>query len=155
MWAFLQILAGWYVADLITGIVHMMFDRFSWTGTLHREFTDHHLRPDEILTRSTWQLMRKPLVAIIPLLPVIYELPWFGVPLIVGLILSVKAHAWSHKTRNNPVVEFLQASGVLLAPWDHAAHHRSGHLRGYASLNGWSNLLLDTILDLVEGRAVA
>lgn len=148
-------LLGWYVADLLTAVTHCTFDRCSWAGPLHRDATEHHDNPDDILRYSWWEISWRPLLATLPLTVIIPWCPWFAVPLVGGVALSTQAHVWAHRSSNCWGVSFFQSLGLLISPAEHDKHHKGGHNRGYAALCGWANPFLDSVLiglDCLNGK---
>ncbi len=160
-----QMLTGWFLADLLSGVVHCIFDRTTWAanwpilGELHRDANDHHADPNAVGRLDAWQTSWKPALAAVLLLavaelamPPLLEtwLPWLIVPLAIGGALSTRTHVWAHRAENNALVKGLQSYGLILRPQGHARHHAGSHTRGYGALNGWSDPLIDWMLDRWE-----
>ncbi len=154
--AALQILAGWALADLLSGLAHLILDRAtflrSWPvlGPIHRDVVAHHDLPGDMLRRSFLAVTGQSLLVAAPFLVFVWW-PWFGVPLAFGLAFSTRTHVWSHRRVNPLPVRLLQRLRLVLPPAWHDRHHRNPD-RAYAVVCGWTNPLIDGALDLIEGR---
>lgn len=152
-----QIIAAWFVADLITGIYHKLVDQVlpSWTpviGSQVIEFNEHHLDANAFLVNSFWSSFWRPLVAALPLFALAYCAPWFFIPLGLGVAFSQTAHKWAHMPVRPAWVVVAQGLGLLISPVQHGIHHVHFD-RAYGILNGWSNGLLDLLLGVPRHRA--
>lgn len=159
LWPVAQILLAWYLADLLSGIVHFAFDNadvlgiahLPVLGRLHATGLLHHADQLSVTRFTFWQTTQDGFVASIPFWPLAYFCPWFWVPFIFGSVLAARVHVWVHwpHHHNGPVVLWLQRWGVILSPRHHAAHHKAPHDRSYCGLNGWADPLLDDVLGMV------
>lgn len=147
-----QILAGWFVIDLLTGLWHLLIDTRRDGGPLLRsqvrDFQVHHHKPTSILTHSIIARCWLTTTASLPaLLFACFGAPWFWITVFVGGMLCQQAHYWSHHPRPPAIVRALQMVGVLLSPDGHARHHRDFQ-GAYCILCGWANGTIDQILTL-------
>ncbi len=147
-----SILLGWYVADFLSGLMHYFLDNCTFAahwpfiGPLHRDFISHHDNPTVPFGGHILSNLGKALVTTLPLWPLVYFVPWFAIPLILGITLSPYTHTLSHQ--GGPPI-LLQRLGLFISPGEHQKHHLD-HTRHYCILNGWSNPLLNCLLDLVS-----
>ena len=151
----LQILAGWLLADLLTGIGHWIEDRFGRSempilGPLvFAPNRLHHQRP--LAFTRTGFLARNGTTVLFGLLawaPVFWLAginPW-TVAGAIGTCSANQVHYWAHVAASRPrVVQKLQAIGALQSPRHHAEHHAPPHRRRYCILTDWLNPVLDTV----------
>ena len=152
MW-FLQILLGWYVADLITGIYHYFIDNYGspktpFFGKQIEEFQIHHQRPRDFLKHNAWHSLKLPLLGSIPFFILSFINPYFFLPLAIGLACSQLFHKWAHQEVPWYIWIF-QVTGIILSPDEHQKHHTTFD-HSYCIVNGWSNGLLNFVLKLIS-----
>ena len=152
---------GVFGADLVTGTVHWLCDRFGSERTpifgpyLIAGFREHHRDPAAIgrhgfLERSGANAFSVvPVLALAPfaaaLLPdrAAAALVGGSLALAVYVALTNEIHLQCHRSRPAPLARVLQRLRLVLPPDQHARHHRGGHDRAYCIATGWSNALLD------------
>lgn len=147
-----QILAGWFVADLGTGCVHLFFDNAKFArnwpvlGVLVRDFTLHHHKPQWFLRYGFFYSNREPLVvgALLMLLG-LFIAPWFWITCGLGVALSQEAHRWAHRDEKPWIIRWLQTSHIIMPPASHECHH-SQFGRSFGILNGWSHKPMNLVL---------
>ncbi len=153
--------AGYVLADLVSGTVHWFCDTFFAEDTpligptIIRPFRDHHRHPEAILRYrlleqdgTNYVILVLPLwlaaglEASPPLLPLagLGSLWGFG----VGSLCTNLFHKWAHSPRPPRVIRWLQRRRLVLSPEAHAVHHRS-YSGGYCVTSGWLNPLLDRL----------
>ncbi|HEU4427131.1 MAG TPA: fatty acid desaturase CarF family protein [Myxococcota bacterium] len=164
-WAPLLALAaalGWASADLASGIVHFLCDRFGSERTpllgpaVIRPFREHHVAPTAITGHGFAELSGNSALALTPVLAVGSELaPLFGEALLpsalfswlmsasVGLFTTNQIHRWAHMARAPRLARALQRVGLAITPEAHARHHSEAHDRAFCITNGWWNRPLD------------
>ncbi len=145
-----QILAGWFVIDMITGFYHWFIDHRKPTdfliGKQVQDFQEHHLNQRSMeafgLVARIWltTLMSTP-----ALLFAYFCLPAFWLTVFVGGVVCQQSHYWAHTRSQLRLVRWLQKLGVLISPEAHAKHHMNFE-RCYGILNGWSHGLVDLIV---------
>jgi ubiquitin-conjugating enzyme E2 variant len=152
MLCLLQIILGWFVADLLSGIYHYVVDNFGTPdtpilGKQIKDFQLHHINPEDFLKDTAWSSIQLPLLATIPMLIAAYFVwPCFFISLGIGLGLSQYFHRCAHEPNPNPnpVKRILQRAFIMLPPQEHDRHH-SGFKDAYGIVNGWANPLLDFV----------
>lgn len=161
------ILAGYLLADFLSGAVHWLADRYFAPTTwligplLIAPFREHHADASEIARHDFFEisgnsaLVSLPLVAGLLALPLPSEaalgslppallagLHGLGVGSTAALFLTNQLHGWAHRADPPAAVRRLQAWGWILSPQRHALHHRH-HDRAYCVTSGWLNPWLD------------
>ena len=153
MLSLIQIIFGWYAADLLTGIYHYFIDNYGSPktpifGKQIEEFQLHHRKPTEFLKNDAWTSLKLPLLGSLPFILLSFFNPYFFLPLAIGIAFSQWFHKWSHQV--NPwYISIFQKTGIILPYDEHRKHHISFD-RYYCIVNGWGNGLLDLILDLLR-----
>jgi hypothetical protein len=164
-WAPLLALAaalGWAFADLGSGLVHFLCDRFGSESTpllghaVIRPFREHHVDPRAIAAHGFVELSGNSALALTPLLALGAELaPQFGEALLpsaafsclmsasAGLFTTNQIHRWAHMTRPPQVARALQRARLAIGADAHARHHRGAHDIAFCITNGWCNAPLD------------
>ncbi|MCY1074764.1 fatty acid desaturase family protein [Archangium lansingense] len=154
---------GFVTADLVSGLVHWLFDTwFSRTTpvlgkTFVTPFRVHHEDPLDITrhgfvaTNGHNCLVSVPVLALALLLPSGPEAPLassaltFVLMLCLGVFGTNQFHKWSHAPHVSPVVAWLQARGIILGREHHDVHHTAPHTRHYCITTGWLNRPLEAI----------
>ena len=152
----LTVAACFLTADFITGLVHWVEDTYgvpSWPvlGKFVVEPNiEHHLHPQLVATMSHFVLRNYQ--AIVPCLTVaLLVLLWIGwnawpVALTLGIAsLGNEVHAWNHSSQNNWVIKFLQNSGLVQSPRQHAKHHRPPFDAYFCTLLNITNEVLEIL----------
>lgn len=148
-----QFLAGWLLADLLSGIAHAIGDsewaNSSWVKTIIAFNKDHHARPlaivDEPLLSRNLTNWDTTAAIVLPCLI------WLGPsPMLAGLaaggILVAEVHRWAHAPRRAPAaVRALQSIGLMQSPKHHARHHRPPHNVNFCLLTDWLNPIVDLL----------
>lgn len=157
------LLAGYALADLVTGTTHWFCDTF-FDGetpvigqTVIQPFRDHHTYPQRI---TQYKFVEQGTSGFFLMLPVLAYLllqdlqtlattgSMFGasffVGLSIGLFLTNVFHKWAHADHVSRPVKVLQKAGLILAPAHHRRHHRD-YQRGFCVTSGWLNPTLDSV----------
>lgn len=151
----LQLLAGWLLADFLSGLLHWIEDRFGRPAMpvlgplVFAPNLLHHEQPlaftrDSFLSRNgtTWAAVA---VIAAPLVWFFGPAPWL-VAAVIGGALANQVHYWAHRSPRVPrLVARLQAIGLLQSGREHQLHHAAPHRRRYCILTDWLNPLLDTV----------
>jgi len=163
-WLALASLAGWVLADLVSGVVHWWADRiaserFPLLGsTFVRPFREHHEDPLGIC-RSDWVGTNgNTCIVVLPfVLLACFWQPWpaggagglFASAAFVSLaswsVATNQIHKWAHAPRVPGPVRGLQRAGIFLSPGHHARHHTPPYARRYCITAGRFDALLDAI----------
>lgn len=146
----LQVLLAWYIVDLFTAIYHLFVDNIPnnnlpFLGQQVADFQLHHVDPKSFLQNSFGVSSRETLLSALFPLAFAYWLPWFCIPLALGMGFSQQIHKWAHEDNVPDEVKLLQKYNIFLRLETHNDHH-THFKRSYGILNGWSNELLNFIL---------
>ena len=152
------LLLGYLLADLLSGVVHWLFDTW-WTETTPwvgeafvRPFREHHTDPESI-TRHDWvETNGNNCIGALPLLAVAcfqsLSTPrgLFTTVMLLSLALALVAtnqfHKWAHESDPGRVVALLQRWHVILPAEHHRVHHSSPYDTHFCITTGWLNSLL-------------
>lgn len=155
--------AGTYIADLVSGILHWTFDTWfdEQSGPLMRMVylvREHHLRPARIFRYRlrdeagllSWfaLILAGPLYRASqrsPLTPRRYALALTGVVIAGEVTLMLEFHKWGHRVRRGRLPRLLQTSRLLLSPETHLQHHSADHDTNYCLINGVADQTLGRI----------
>lgn len=150
-----QLLLGWLIADIVTGLFHWWEDRVASTATplvgryLIVPNRAHHRDPQAITQHGLSQRSRDT-----ALFALAIGIAWWlllGSSIVlaaacVGGIVSTEVHYAAHKPLVLPRwIRVLQEVGLLQSPAHHAGHHRPGSSRRYCILTDWLNPPLDAL----------
>ena len=153
-----QLLAGWFIADLLSACFHIALDalggtraeRWPFLGQMVRDFRGHHEEPlnQEYLGYSLFALAPATvMLALTGSALTALLLPCgvvFAVTVGLGIALSQATHRWAHAEAPR-LVRWGQRCGLLLSPRRHAGHHVAFD-RDFGSVNGWSHLMVNAVL---------
>lgn len=153
MIAVFQLLIGWLIADLLSGIVHWLEDRVLWVGMplISKSVVEpnrlHHELPRSFLDQTVWQRSgttwaTTAVLAAIWLWLAGFSFIWLGA--LAGGLLVNEIHAMAH--RGNETTGFprvLQQIGIIQSPAHHAGHHGRAMDSRYCILTDMLNPLLD------------
>ncbi|XP_015898288.4 fatty acid desaturase 4, chloroplastic [Ziziphus jujuba] len=148
-------LIGYLLADLASGLYHWGIDNYGsattpFFGPQIEAFRGHHKLPSTItrreLANNLHELARAVTFTVLP-----FDL-FCDNPTILGFVgvwsgfvmFSQQIHAWAHGTKNQlpQLVVALQDLGLLVSPWQHAAHHRPPYNNNYCIVSGvWNKFL--------------
>lgn len=159
-------LLGYLLADIASGIVHWLCDRFLEEDTpllgplVIVPFRDHHRDPRAMTRHGFLELSGNSCLAVVPLLALVLAWPltvWIDAALAAfasAVLITNLAHGWAHTEDPPRLVRLLQVRGLLLGAADHASHHAPGHRAAYCVLNGWANSWLDRAGVFARGERV-
>jgi ubiquitin-conjugating enzyme E2 variant len=150
------VFVGYLLADLCSGIVHWMGDRYGTPETplvgpnFIRPFREHHVDPkgmtrhDFIETNGNNSLVTLPVIGFCFLVfPLEERWGLFGFCTIVSLAAWVFAtnqfHKWSHEDDVPAFVAWLQRNHVILGVRHHDVHHTYPYETYYCITSGWLN----------------
>jgi len=165
-----SVLGALYVADLVSGLAHLTFDRdtdYPFFKKNISDFQNHHLNPTLIKERSVLELFRQSTFTPFNAGFVLYNLTKYtSKPRILSQLIflyachltqmiHMSAHKMNHATRSEKrklhmrLLNMLQQSGILLKPEDHKIHHSSPKFDvNFCLINGWANPLLNKIVHI-------
>jgi ubiquitin-conjugating enzyme E2 variant len=152
--------AGYIAADLMSGIVHWLFDTWGSVDTpilgasFIRPFREHHVdamsitRHDFIETNGNNCLASIPVLAASCLIPTGASLGLFAMAFLLSTSLGVLAtnqfHKWAHTEHPGRFVAQLQRWHLILPREHHATHHTAPHATHYCITTGWLNPILQS-----------
>ncbi|MES1240177.1 MAG: fatty acid desaturase CarF family protein [Acidobacteriota bacterium] len=159
-WIALAVLAGFYAADLGSGLLHWAFDTWfdeniEFLRRMVLQVREHHVYPNRIFHISflhdagtlSW-------IALLLTAPVILGSILAGPgPIAICLILAsaifnvllvtmLAFHKCGHRARQPFWIRLLQKSGLLLSVHHHSQHHQGNHDYNYCLINGWADQTL-------------
>ena len=139
----IQILLGYILADLLSGIYHFFTDRGYNIKSQVDLFQRHHDVPEEL------DFDYRPMVIGIPFLLMalagFYPLFW----IVLGSALSISQfiHYYTHQTPPAPIA-FLQKFGIIMGKVHHDEHHKGEHDANYCIISGWNNWWMNKVIKL-------
>lgn len=144
-------LSAWLAADLLTGAVHWIEDRYGdpdWPV-----LGPHVIRPNILHHRDQTAFLAggwlwRNWTALLPAWTAAVVLAWCGcwwAAAVAGFAgLGNEVHAWSHR-RCSRGVRALQLAGLLASPEDHQRHHRRPFSTDFCVMSGLLNPLLRAV----------
>lgn len=151
---------GYLAADLVSGVVHWLADRFGTPQTpvlgeaFVRPFREHHDFPKALLDHDFIEVNgNNSVVMLLFLVPVFWALPaeleagWLGaasfaLSFAVAIFMTNQFHKWAHADQPPAPVRWLQRRGWILSPEAHDRHHTAPYETDYCITSGWMNPLL-------------
>ncbi len=149
-------LAGWALADLVSGLAHWTCDTFFHETTpllgraFIRPFREHHLDPTAIARHGFLEVNGSNCLV---LAPVMLAARGLGdtflhdaalLAFAVAIFGTNQFHKWAHlEGRLPPAVASLQSTRLILSREHHLRHHRAPHREAYCITSGWMDLPLD------------
>lgn len=158
-------LAAYAVSDLLSGLVHFLFDNFGTPSTavigqkFVKPFRDHHTDPMAMTHGDFIAVNADNFFACLPVLVPCYFLlnverhPYVGTFLLAvmaGTIVTNQIHKWAHLPEVPRFVRAAQRHGIVLSAEHHARHHTAPFDTHYCIT--WGRL--DPVLDRVARRIV-
>ena len=151
----LKLLGGLYIADLVSGVVHWIEDRYGdpkwpFLGHTIRENQQHHFTPRSFLKGNLWTRNREILLIGLAFLAIFRALDVLNVMTVSAVLFGISAneiHACSHRSpkENGRLVTFLQKTGLMQSHAHHAAHHRHAKDSNYCAVTNHLNPLVERI----------
>jgi hypothetical protein len=150
-------LAGYAGADLLSGLVHWLGDRFFEEDTplvgraLIRPFREHHRAPRAMVAHGFLELTGNSCLVLLPVAAAAPAAP-AGIftdaallALAITGVLTNLFHRWAHTPAPPRMAAWLQRSGLVLSPAAHARHHGGAFDGAYCVTSGWLNPLVDRL----------
>src|SRR5258706_3544360 len=149
-------LAGWLLADLLSGLAHWAGDSFGSERTpvlgpaLIRPFREHHTDPRAMTRHDFVEVNGASCLGCLPFLFLGLFLDGFAHALLLftcgGVLFSNQCHKWAHTQRPPGIVRRLQKFGLILRADEHRLHHRPPYKSHYCTACGWLNGPLNFLL---------
>lgn len=158
--AVLASLAALALADLMSGVVHFLFDTFGTPDTpiigqkFVKPFRDHHDDPGAMTRDDAIAVNADNLFVCLPVLAVAVGLGHlerhpvtdvFVLALVVSVALTNQFHKWAHMRVVPRPVGFAQRHGLILSVEHHDVHHAAPHDRHHCITFGRMDALLDVV----------
>jgi hypothetical protein len=133
MGVILQLLAGWLIADLFSGLLHWLEDRVLWSAIpligKHVVIPNrgHHDDPIGFTRTSVWERNNTTLPAVLGIAAVWYVVFGFSLVLVgalAGGLLVTEVHVRAHRNSESGLYKMLQEIGVVQSIRHHGQHHR-------------------------------
>ena len=147
--AFVQVLAAYVLVDAMTGVYHLATDRGWNTKEVCGLFQNHHETNtmDGFDSQPMWISVPFMVAGVYFLSPFLLAAGSFGV-------LSQIPHYYAHRRSDNRyvhrVVRWMQATGLILPPLEHAGHHDGRFEKNFCILSGWNNWWLNYLAHLTQ-----
>ena len=155
----MALVAGYVAADLISGLVHWIFDTFGSVDTpvvgqsFIRPFREHHDDPLSITRHDFIETNGNSCIACLPVLGAACFIPVDSPPgafasalclfTSLGVLATNQFHKWAHVADPGPVVRRLQRWHLILPREHHAVHHTAPYASHYCITTGWINVVID------------
>lgn len=155
------VIAGYVLADAVSGLVHWMADSFGTETTpvlgssFIAPFRDHHVTPTAMADHGFLEVIGNTALASAPAIAAIYHLGHPGTggatrlivstilfATLLGLLSTNLLHRWAHTEEPPTAVALLQRARLILPPEHHAKHHTEPFDQNYCITTGWTDWLL-------------
>ena len=158
LWLGLALVLGYVLADLASGLIHWLFDRYGTADTpvvgrnFVQPFREHHIDPKGITRHDFIETNGNNCIAtLVPLLPaLLVPMTSRWTVLTVAVLAATAAatmatnqfHKWAHEDSPSALVAWLQRARLVLEARHHDIHHTAPYDKYYCITTGWLNPLL-------------
>lgn len=166
----LAAIAGYLLADLLSGIVHFLADNFGSPETpfvgqgFVLPFRQHHVDPLGITRHGFFNTNGNNALVCVPILipvaiwaPVSTSSVWYGIGVftwvtLFAVFITNQTHKWAHMEKVSKPVAWLQTVGLILRKDHHDIHHVRPYNTHYCITVGAWNTLFERyrVFDRVE-----
>ena len=160
----LSLLAGYVLADAISGLVHWFADSYAGEETFLlgpnfvKPFRDHHVDPKDIARHGFAETNGNNCIVSVWVLMWAYpgrdvtpgdgmDVFMLGLALfsMLGVFGTNQFHKWAHSEEVPGFVRWLQRMHIILPPDHHQIHHTWPHHTYFCITTGWLNWPLDKL----------
>jgi hypothetical protein len=159
-WLIGALLAGYFLADLFSGLVHWVVDTWLDEGMLGRGIAitrEHHTHPGHVLLYGFLDQaslgaapsaavvgVAATLTALFPVSALTYALMivWFVIA--TCMLFGMSFHNLAHRPVRPLLLRMAQRLHLVCSPEHHWCHHRDHTIR-YCVINGWANYPCDRL----------
>ena len=158
------LVASWFLADFITGLVHWACDTYGTVNTpivghsFIRNFRSHHRYPKDItISPLVYTVGPVALLSLLTLPVAIVLSLYYPQSFLIAFVSFIYAfitfltvltnqfHKWAHADSTDKWVVFLQKHKLILNPDHHKLHHTAPFESNYCITHGGSNPFLEKI----------
>jgi ubiquitin-conjugating enzyme E2 variant len=151
----LELLLGWFLADLWSGIFHAVGDSKTLGNSklvkiIVSNNESHHEKPLAIVDQD---FVPRNITSWIGTLLIAIPWFWFFGPswvlagMIAGGLMVSEVHRWAHAPSKTPNwAKYVQRTGLFQSPKHHSLHHRPPHSVRFCLLTDYVNPILDRML---------
>jgi ubiquitin-conjugating enzyme E2 variant len=153
-----ELLAAWFLADFISGLVHWFEDRYLTEATeIGRDNILHHTDPRAMTRISMWENVKGSLTYGIPLSITLFLIE---APLVIymSVLFACSAnlvHRWAHENKNKlpKLIRLLKDTCIMISARHHSTHHyeagkvitKAQAKEAYCAMTNYVNPILDEI----------
>jgi len=160
----MTVVAAWFLADILAGIVHWWEDqyldgksRFSFINRISKDNDLHHQDPGFMSKLTLWENLDTTVYIAWPLVLFLFLI---GTPTIIWLTLLFASfanlvHRFAHmpNVKHNFIISALQGFGIFISHDHHVKHHNGYMARikkedttiRWCPMTNWMNPILDKI----------
>jgi plasmanylethanolamine desaturase len=154
-------IAGYVAADLLSGIVHWIFDTWGSEDTpiigraFIAPFREHHVDAESITRHNFIETNGNNCIAVLPMLAGAWLIPVDGgagifplafvLFLCIGMVATNQIHKWAHSASVPRAVRLLQRWRLILPAVHHSRHHTAPYSTHYCITTGWMNPILSAL----------
>jgi len=154
----IALIAGWLLADLVSGLVHWALDTHGSARTpivgpaFIRPFRDHHADPEGMTRHDFFEVNGSSCLGCLPVLIALNALEFYSlvnsilICFCVGILFTNQCHKWAHMDSPPAYVKILQKLRLVLRADEHRRHHTPPYNSHFCTANGWLNRPLDRLL---------
>lgn len=155
---------GWLASDLLSGVLHWVFDSFGNTTTpligkaFIRPFREHHTYQNKMIHHDFVETHGASCMAALPFLVATGLMPLNGWPTIfaqalllfiaLGALATNQCHKWAHmdETATPALIRWAQRWQLVLPREQHLLHHTPPFDSHFCMSCGWFNTTLNRVL---------
>jgi ubiquitin-conjugating enzyme E2 variant len=155
----MQVILGWLLADLWSGVFHAVGDSETFgNNRIVKAITgkneSHHDNPLGLVTQSFFERNMTSWIGTAAIAIIWFY--FFGISamllsMIVGGLMVSEVHRWAHAPSLAPAwVRVLQETGIFQSPKHHSKHHKPPHSVRFCVLTNFINPFLDVFINMIR-----